>query len=117
MWERGREPAILADIPWYVAMDHTGAFQMGFLRSLFESRPFQTLEPYPAMVKAGPTTGGSKIRVLRAVNGSFAFIYFKRGESFALDKNAIRARHVKELWYDPRYGVTRQLHSPDNWGY
>ena len=117
MWEPGREPAIFADILWYEAMDHPGAFQMGFLRRLFESRPFQTLEPYPSMVKAGPTTGGAKIRALRAVNGSFAFIYSPRGESFTVDKNAIKARRVKELWYDPRYGVTRQLHSTDNWGY
>lgn len=117
MWEPGREPAIFADIPWYDALDHPGALQMGFVRRLFESRPFQMLEPYPSMLKAGPSTGGAKVRALRANNGSFAFIYSPRGESFTVDKNTLKARRVKELWYDPRYGVTRPLHSTDNWGY
>jgi hypothetical protein len=69
------------------------------------------------MVKAGPTTGGAKIRALRAANGSFAFIYSPRGKSFTLDKHAINAKRVKEIWYDPRYGVARQIHTTDNWGY
>jgi hypothetical protein len=117
MWQPGRAAAIFADIPWYEAIDHPGAFQMGFLRRLFESRPFLTLEPNTSMLKAGPTTGGAKIRALRAANGSFAFIYSPRGESFTVDKHAIDAKRVKEIWYDPRYGVTRQIHTADNWGY
>lgn len=117
MWQPGRGAAIFSDIPWYEAMDHAGAFQMGFVRRLFESRPFQLLEPYPAMVKAGPATGGAKVRALRAGNGSFAFIYTPRGESFTVDKSALKADRVKEIWYDPRYGVARQIHVTDNQGY
>lgn len=117
MWQPGRGPAIFSDVSWYEALDHPGAFQMTFVRRLFESRPFMTLEPYPSMLKAGPTAGGAKVRALRAANGSFAFIYSPRGESFTVDKNAIKARRVKEIWYDPRYGVARQIHATDNWGY
>jgi hypothetical protein len=90
---------------------------MTFVRRLFESRPFLTLEPYPSMLKAAPAAGGARVRALRAANGSFALIYSSRGESFTVDKNAIQARRVKEIWYDPRYGVARQVHSTDNWGY
>lgn len=117
MWQPGRGPAIFSDIPWYEALDHPGAFQMTFVRRLFESRPFLTLEPYPSMVKAGPAAAGAKVRAVRAANGSFAFVYSPRGESFTVDKNAIKARRVKEIWYDPKYGVARQIHSTDNWGF
>ena len=57
-----------------------------------------------------------KARALRAVDGSFAFVYSSRGESLAVDKNAIKARRVREIWYDPRYGVARLMHTTDNWG-
>lgn len=43
MWQPGRAAAIFLDIPWYEAPDHPGAFQMTFVRRLFESRPFLIL--------------------------------------------------------------------------
>jgi hypothetical protein len=117
MWEPKSGGGIFSDIPWYEALDHPGSFQMTFVRRLFESRPFMTLAPYPSMVKAGPQTGGAKIRALRAADGKFAFVYSPRGESFTVDKHAINGERVKEIWYDPRYGVSRQIHTTDNWGY
>lgn len=69
------------------------------------------------MVKSGPTTGGAKVRAIRAANGAFAFIYSPRGESFTVDKTALQAKRVKEIWYDPKYGVARHIHTSDNWGY
>jgi hypothetical protein len=111
MWEPGREPAIFADIPWYEAMDHPGALQMGFVRRLFGSRPFQMLEPDPAMVKAGPTTGGAKVRALRATNGSLRSSIRRAGKAERWTRT--RSRRASEVWYDPRYGVTRPLHSTE----
>jgi hypothetical protein len=45
MWGPGREPRLGADTPWKEALDHPGAFQMGHLRRLFESRPWELLVP------------------------------------------------------------------------
>lgn len=117
MWAPGREPAISADIPWYEALDHPGAFQMGLVRRLFESRPFQKLAPAPSLILAGAATGGAKIRAARAEDGSFAFIYSPRGEPFTVNKSYIKARRVKEIWYDPRYGSSYHIHTTDNAGY
>jgi len=62
MWQPGRNPAIGANIPWYEALDHPGAFQMGHLRRLFESRAWEKLVPMRSLVVDGPRTGGGKIR-------------------------------------------------------
>jgi len=114
MWTPEHRPAIWANIPWYDALDAPGAFQMGFVRRLFESKPFQELVPDQGMVVDGPTSGGAKIRAARSRNGTFAFIYSPRGEPFAVDKSAIKAGWVKEYWYDPRYGCTYYLHTIAN---
>lgn len=114
MWTPERASAIWANIPWYDSLDAPGAFQMGLLRRLFESRSFQTLAPDQAMLLDGPSTGGAKIRAARAVNGSFAIIYSPRGESFTIDRRLIHARRIKEAWFDPRYGCTYTIHTADN---
>jgi len=117
MWSPEHEAVIGANIPWQEALDHPGAFQMGWVRRLFESRPFHKLRPDAALIVDGPETGGAKIRAARAGDGSFAFIYSPRGERFTVDKSRIEAQRVKEIWYDPRYGVAYHTHTTDNSGY
>jgi hypothetical protein len=117
MYEPQHESAIFANVPWYEALDHPGAFQMRFVRRLFESRPFEKLIPDQAMILDGPRTGGAKIRAAVASDGSFAFIYSPRGEKFTIDKNRIRALRTKEIWYDPRYGCSYPIHTPDTKGF
>jgi hypothetical protein len=105
-----------ANIPWYEAMDHPGAYQMRYVRRLFESLPFTRLIPDQRIILNGPTTGGAKIRAARASDGSFAIIYSPRGESFTLDKSIIKAERQRELWYDPRYGTSYVIKEQDGWG-
>ncbi len=116
MWVPAREPILSASIPWYEALDHPGAFQMGLLRKLFESRPFQKLVPNQSIIKDGPLTGGGKIRAAVASDGSFAFIYSPRGEKFSIDKSLIGGEKINEIWYDPRYGIAYKIHTTDTKG-
>ncbi|MHC4300159.1 MAG: glycoside hydrolase family 140 protein [Planctomycetota bacterium] len=113
MWAPGRSPVISAAVPWSAALDHPGAFQMGLVRRLFESRPFQKLVLNQSMIKAGPTSGGGKIRAASASDGSFAFVYSPRGEQFSVDKGVIEGTRVNEIWFDPRYGISRKIHAGD----
>jgi hypothetical protein len=114
MWKPGLPSVIHADIPWMQAIDHPGAFQMGHLRRLFESRPWQTLVPDQSIIRSGTVTGPGTIRAARAADGRFAFIYSPRGEPFTVDRAIIKAARVKEIWWDPRYGVAHHVHSSDN---
>ena len=115
-WLGGEGGALGANIPWSEAMDHPGAFQMGFVRRLFESLPFTKLIPDQHIILNGPITGGAKIRAARSSDGSFAIVYSPRGESFTPDKSIIKAERVREIWYDPRYGIPYLIHQSDRWG-
>lgn len=114
MWTPDREPKIWANIHWRESLDHPGAFQMGYMRRLFESHPFQELIPDQSMILDGPGNGGAKIRAARSGNGSFAFIYSPRGERFTLDKRVFNSLGVEEYWFDPRYGCTYSVHTATN---
>ena len=116
MYDEGRDPIIAAVMPWHDALDHPGAFQMKHVRTLFEARSFSKLIPNQSMIKNGPTTGGAKIRAAVADNGTFAIVYSPRGESFTIDKSVVEARNIKEIWYDPRYGVSYHTHTGDTDG-
>lgn len=117
MWQPDRKPVISAVIPWREALDHPGAFQMGFVRRLFESRPFMKLVPAQEIIVDGPKAGGAKVRAACASDGSFAFIYSPMGEAFTVDRSRIQAARVKEIWYDPRYGVSHHIHTGTSAGY
>jgi len=116
MWAPGRDAVIRADIPWWEALDHPGAFQMRFVRRLFGARPFANLRPAQWYVVDGPSHGGSKIRAAMAEDRSFAFIYSPRGENFTLDHTQLPYHTIKEIWYDPRYGIAHHVHTPTSRG-
>jgi len=117
MWQPGRTPIIWANTPWHRSLDHPGAFQMGLIRNLFESRPYQRLIPDPSVIADGPSSGGAKVRAAVASDGSFAFIYSPRGEQFMVRMGAIRAPRVTATWFDPRYGILEPVHTGGNVGY
>ena len=117
MWQPGRKARIGANVPWYEALDHPGAFQMGHLRKLLESRPFDKLTPGDGFIVDAPRHGGAKVRGIAASDGSYAYVYTPRGEPFTVDKQVISGSRVNEIWYDPRYGTSALLHTSDRWGY
>lgn len=117
MWQPGRAPVLHASIPWHQALDDPGARQMGFMRRFLEARAFTTLVPDQGLIANGPTAGPARIRAARAADGSFALVYTPRGEPFTIDKGVITSPRVREIWFDPRYGVSHDIHTTDNMGY
>jgi hypothetical protein len=117
MWEPGREPRISANVPWWEALDHPGAFQMGYVRRLFESRLFNGLVPDKSIVVDAPSHGGAKIRAATASDGSFSFIYSPKGLPFSVNLGRIHSQRIRASWFDPRYGSAYELHTGSNRGY
>jgi hypothetical protein len=116
MYDEGRAPIIGAKIPWDVALDHPGAFQMGILRKLFEARDFSKLVPAQSIILDGPVSGGAKIRAAMASNGEFVIVYSPMGEKFTIDRSPLEGTYLKEIWFDPRYGVSYHIHTGDTKG-
>ena len=112
MWQPGRAPIINATIPWYDALDHPGARQMGLMRRFLEAHGFHLLIPDQRLVADGPLTGGAKIRAARATDGSVAVVYSPKGAPFTVDLARFgSAVRLRESWFDPRYGVTYEIHA------
>lgn len=111
MWAPEHQPVIGATVPWYEAINHPGAFQMGYLRTLFEARPFHKLAPSQNFVVSGPRSGGEKIRAAIAGDASFAIVYSPRGLPFTVDQGKIKGEKLKAIWYDPRYGISNHIHT------
>ncbi len=111
MYDQGREPVIGAKVPWHEAIQDPGSRQMGHLKKLFVARPFHRLVPNQEMIVSGPSHGGAKIRASVSEDGAYAIIYSPRGEAFTLDQSAIKARGIRSIWYDPRYGISHVVHS------
>ncbi|MBL9190661.1 MAG: glycoside hydrolase family 140 protein [Opitutaceae bacterium] len=109
MWQPGRTPAINANIPWHVALDHPGARQMGLMRRFMEANAFQALVPDQKLILDGPINGPAKIRAMRATDGSRVIVYSARGEPFTLDQSVMKAAYVRQSWFDPRYGVSHEF--------
>ncbi|MDZ7315834.1 MAG: glycoside hydrolase family 140 protein [candidate division KSB1 bacterium] len=116
MWKPNRSPVLGANIPWQEALNDPGSRQMGYLRRLFESRPWQKLRPAQDMILSGPDFGGAKIRAALAEDRSFAFIYSPRGEAFTIDRSRVSGQSRREIWFDPRYGIAYAVHTGDTAG-
>jgi len=116
-WQPGRGRAIWASQPWYDSLDAAGAFQMGYVRRLFEAYPYNQLIPNNAALVDAPREGGAKVRAAVARDGSFAFIYSPRGEKFTVDKRIFRSPRLREIWYDPRYGSAYVVHITETHGF
>ncbi|HJX91184.1 MAG TPA: glycoside hydrolase family 140 protein [Pyrinomonadaceae bacterium] len=105
-----------ANIPWREALDHPGAFQMGFLRRLMETIPITKVIPDTHLILNSATSGLAKIRAARSSDGSFVIVYSPRGEPFTLDKSVVKGNRQREFWYDPRYGVSYVFKEQDSAG-
>ena len=110
LWAPGRKPELGANTPWYDALDHPGSFQMGHLRRLFESRPWQKLEPAQEIVLGPNAPGDGFVRAALASDHSFAMVHCPRGEGIAVDQSRLGALDVTSWWFDPRYGTAYRIH-------
>lgn len=116
MWSPGRGAALGAKVPWNVAIDHPGSFQMKYLKQLFTARSFHQLVPNQQMILSGPSSGGAKLRAAVAADASYAIIYSPRGEAFTIDQSVIKAKQLRSIWYDPRYGISHPILNGNTFG-
>jgi len=103
-YDYGRKSINHANTPWYQALQFPGAAQMGLMRRLFESRPWQMLVPDQSIIAAGQGKGEDHIQAAVAKDGSFLFAYLTFGNPITVNMNKISGAKVKAHWFDPRNG-------------
>ncbi len=103
MWLPGRNPISQARTPWTQSLDYPGAFQAGYMRALFESRPWQLLQPATDILDA-PNAAGKECRAAVASDGSFLMVYTPYGSTFTVITEKLQQSNVKAWWFDTSTG-------------
>lgn len=109
MWDGDLPPVSFARTSWKTALNHPGAFQMGYLRKLLESRPFGKLIPGQHIILGNPGTEMDHVRVAIADDASFALLYIPTGKTVNLKMSKIGKSKLKAWWFNPRTGEASSI--------
>lgn len=98
---------------WTEAINHPGANQMKYLKTLMLSRPFLERVPDESLV----ADQGQKYDYIAATRGKeYAFLYTYTGRTFKVNMGKIEGEKVKASWFNPRDGKTTEAGSFPNKG-
>jgi hypothetical protein len=91
--------------PWRKALAYEGSRQMGFMRQLFELRPWYKLIPDQAVLASEPGEGADHVQAAKAEDKSFLLAYLPQGHPVRIHMDRIAGKKVQARWYDPRKGT------------
>ena len=100
-----------ADRYWIDAIDRPGAFQVGYLRKLIESRSPLNRVPDQSLIAEGQSEKGEYITAFRDKDDKYAMIYLPVGKKIAVNTSVIRGDKIKTSWFNPRTGKTERTNS------
>jgi hypothetical protein len=102
-------PVTAACTAWREALDLPGARQMGYVRQLALSRPFQQRLPDQSLIASDPGNGGAHIGALRGAGGDYAMVYIPDGRPVALNLSQLAPGSIVGHWFDPRSGAWQAI--------
>jgi len=108
MWHKGID-GFHTTCPWWYAMDFPGATQMGYMRRLFESRPFLKMIPDQEILEDVYGQNKALIKAARGTDGSFVIVYTPSGNPIHLKLEKIEADTMNGYWYNPREGLSQKI--------
>jgi squalene-hopene/tetraprenyl-beta-curcumene cyclase len=95
--------------PWRKALAYEGSRQMGYVRRLFELRPWYKLVPDQSVIAAGEGEGEDLVRAARAEDGSFVIAYVPTGKPLSIKMDKLSGKTVKAQWSAPRTGTWQKI--------
>ncbi|WP_229738622.1 glycoside hydrolase family 140 protein [Parapedobacter pyrenivorans] len=108
-WSEREEKINHADRYWSEALNRPGAFQVGYLRQLIESRPFIDRIPDQTIIADGQGEKGQHIRAFRDREGSYFMAYIPEGRTIEVDLSTLKAGPVRVWWFNPATAETTDL--------
>jgi hypothetical protein len=102
--------------PWRKALAYEGSRQVGFMRRLFELRPWYKLVPDQSVLASPQGKGQDHVRAARAKDHSFLIAYLPQGHPVRIHMDKISGKKVKARWYNPREGTWRNIGEYANTG-
>jgi hypothetical protein len=102
--------------PWRKALAYEGSRQVGYMRRLFELRPWYKLVPDQSAIASGQGEGEDHVQAARAEDRSFLIAYLPHGLPIGVHMDKLSGPRVKARWYDPREGTWQEIGSYANTG-
>jgi hypothetical protein len=93
---------------WQQAINRPGAYQVGYLRWLMESRPMLNRLPDSTIVVAGQGLKGEHIEAFRSTDGSYAMVYLPVGKKITVSTAFIQTAKLKAWWFNPKTGLAQK---------
>jgi hypothetical protein len=107
MWQfysEREEPVAFPERSWIETLDRPGAFQVGYLKNLIESRSALNRVPDQSIVVEGQGTKGEYITAFRDDDSNYIMIYLPVGKKIAVNTSFIKGDRIKTSWFNPRNG-------------
>ena len=96
------------DRGWINAIDRPGAYQVGYLRKLIESRPSLNRIPDTSLIINGQGLKAEHIEAFRGGDNSYAMIYLPVGKTITVNTASVSGKEVNAWWFNPK-NATAQL--------
>jgi len=95
------------DRGWINAMDRPGAYQVGYLRRLMQSRPMLGRIPDSSLIIGDIGKKGEHIEAFRGGDNSYAMVYLPVGKTIIINTAALPKR-LSAWWYNPKDGTAQK---------
>jgi hypothetical protein len=118
IWQfyNGQNPISWARTNWKVALGHSGAFQVGLMRKLFETYKWQRLIPDQSVIaKDNPETVEYEMGSI-SQDGDFLMAYLPYGRKTTINTKNLKGDKLTATLFNPRDGQKLPLGDFDNSG-
>lgn len=109
MYTEKRIPVSYARTAWQVAMNHPGAYQMGWMRKMLEKLNWQKLHNDQSLIKEDNPEGLQYKVAAVSEDRDLLLVYIPYGTKTTIKTAALNAEQLKGWWFNPRDGKTISL--------
>jgi hypothetical protein len=114
MWQEGRAPVSWARTHWKRALDHSGAFQVGFMKDFFMLYPWQDMKPDQSLIlNFNPRSGEYQMAMISG-NRDLMFLYTPYGKPLKPDLSRLTSSELTAYWFNPRDGKFLKIGDYEN---
>ena len=113
MWQEGRKPVSWARTNWRRALDHSGSFQVGYMKAFFEAYPWQQMIPDQSLILNYNPRNGAYQMAMISIDKDLIFAYNPCGYPLKIDVSRLKSNKLNAFWFNPRDGAYLFIKSID----
>ncbi|MFC4870457.1 DUF4038 domain-containing protein [Negadavirga shengliensis] len=114
MYSIGKKALHGAYLNWREALDLPGSSQMGFMKKLFESLPWQHLRPDPEIIGGFNFKNAAYISAVMGIKKDMVLAYSPAGRSIHMKSDRLVPGQYPTFWFNPKQGTVSAAGIWDN---